>query len=58
MASENEPLNLPGGPTFSQRLWSEEVAIARANAGEPITQREPSYEFSNGRKFVEPVRPV
>lgn len=58
MASEDVPINPPGGPTFSQRLWSEEVAIARAENGEPIDTREPSYEFSNGRKFVEPVRPV
>ena len=58
MASEDQPLNLPGGPTFMQRLWSEEVAIARAVAGEPVVTTEPSYEFSNGRKFVEPVRPL
>lgn len=58
MASEDIPLNQPGGPTFSQRLWSEEVAIARAKAGEPLDQRDPSYEFSNGRRFVDPQRPL
>jgi len=54
MADENTPLNLPGGPTFSQRLWSEEVAIALANSGDPIETREDVYVFSNGRKFKEP----
>lgn len=53
VADENEPLSLPGGPTFSQRLWSEEVAIALANSGEPIDPREDAYVFSNGRKFKE-----
>jgi hypothetical protein len=53
MADENVPLNLPGGPSFSQRLWSEEVAIALANSGEPIDAREETYVFSNGRKFKE-----
>lgn len=57
MASDpNIPINPPGGPTFTQRLWSEEVAIAMAESGEPITTREPSYEFSNGRRFVEPIK--
>jgi len=51
MADENEPLNLPGGPTFSQRLWSEEVAIARANGGDTLDTREDAYVFSNGRTF-------
>ena len=51
MADENEPLNSPGGPTFSQRLWSEEVAIARAIGGEPLDPREDAYVFSNGRTF-------
>lgn len=54
----DDPLNLPGGPSFSQRLWSEEVAIAAAQGGEPLAQRDPSYEFSNGRRFVEPSRPL
>lgn len=56
--TEDTPLNLPGGPTFSQRLWSEEVALARAQSGEPLDNRDPSYEFSNGRRFVEPTRPL
>lgn len=59
MASDpNVPTNPPGGPYFTQRLWSEEVAIALAESGEPITTRDPSYEFSNGRKFVEPITPA
>ena len=38
----------------SERLWSEEVAIAAAS--DPLTAdtdptKEPGYEFSNGRKF-------
>ncbi|MBP6422683.1 MAG: hypothetical protein KA271_07325 [Propionivibrio sp.] len=39
--------------TTSERLWSEEVAIA--SAGDPLSSldhcRQPGYEFSNGRKF-------
>ena len=60
MASSTEdlPASFSEGPTFSQRLWSEEVAIARAQGGEPLDNREPSYEFTNGRRFVEPYRPV
>lgn len=54
MADENEYLNLPGGPTFSQRLWSEEVAIAQANGGELLDTQEDAYVFSNGRTFKDP----
>jgi len=52
--SEDEPIALPAasGLSFSQRLWSEEVALATAREGVPIDSREPSYEFSNGRKFL------
>lgn len=35
----------------SERLWSEEVG--RANANDPKPPFEPTYEFSNGRRFVE-----
>ena len=49
--TENLPQNHPGGPNFTQRLWSEEVAIARANSGEPLQTTDPAYVFSNGRKF-------
>ncbi|MFA7290907.1 MAG: hypothetical protein WC023_01540 [Rhodocyclaceae bacterium] len=39
--------------TTSTRLWSEEVGIAAASdplaAGDP--NKEPGYEFSNGRTF-------
>lgn len=59
MASEeNTPLQPVGGPNFTQRQWSEEVAIARTNSGEPIDQRDTAYVFSNGRKFSDPNRPV
>ena len=58
MASDDTPLNVPGGPTFTQRLWSEEVAIANARAGEPIQPKEEAYVFSNGRRFLEPDRPL
>lgn len=59
MASEeNTPRNIPGGPTFTQRQWSEEVAIAIANSGEPLDPREPGYVFSNGRRFDDPKRPL
>lgn len=41
------------------RLWSEEVAIARASdplaAGDP--DKEPGYEFSNGVSFNTPRDP-
>ena len=59
MASDpNVPINPPGGPYFTQRLWSEEVAIARAEAGDLGSNRDPSYEFGNGRRFVEPLNRV
>lgn len=51
---ENTPNNFPGGPTFSQRVWSSEVAIANAEAGEPVEARETVYQFSNGRQFKAP----
>lgn len=37
----------------STRLWSQEVAIAEAKSGEPPKpkNKEPGYEWSNGRKF-------
>lgn len=43
-------------PRTSVRLWSQEVAQARATevldvGGEPQPIVEPGYEFSNGRKF-------
>ena len=47
-------LPLPGknGVSYSQRLWSEEVAIAASMNGDPLTGPEPGYEFSNGTKFA------
>lgn len=36
----------------STRLWSAEVAIAEAASGEVRPKnKEPGYEFNNGRKF-------
>ena len=57
MATEDQtvPITLPPGAgiSFSQRLFSEEVAIAAAMEGQPIDTRDPAYEFSNGRRFVD-----
>ncbi|MCK0507919.1 hypothetical protein [Aromatoleum anaerobium] len=33
----------------SERLWSQEVGAAEAQA--PLPPKDPGYEFSNGRKF-------
>lgn len=38
--------------TTSERLWSEEVAIA--NAENPLPPKDVQYEFNNGRKFYVP----
>jgi hypothetical protein len=47
MSDPNVPINHPGGPTFTQRLWTE--------AGEVLIQQEDiGYEFSNGRRFRDP----
>lgn len=57
--TDNVPQNHPGGPNFTQRPWSEEVAIARANSGETVTNtQEVAYVFSNGRVFRDPKRPL
>ena len=57
--SDNLPQNHPGGPNFTQRPWSEEVAIARANAGETVTNpQEVAYVFSNGRVFRDSKQPL
>lgn len=44
----NEPM-----VTTSERLWSEEVAIAAASDPLSMTDpnKEPGYEFSNGARF-------
>lgn len=55
MANEDTPNNFPGGPTFTQRDWSSEVAIANAEAGEPVEVQETAYLFSNGRQFKTPI---
>jgi hypothetical protein len=34
------------------RLWSEEVRLADAGEG-VLDQRDPAYQFSNGRRFIE-----
>jgi hypothetical protein len=42
--------------TTSERLWSEEVGIARA--GEPVgADKTPAYEWSNGRTMTEGLGP-
>ena len=39
--------------TTTERLWSEEVAIAEAGTdlADKDKSKEPGYEFSNGRQF-------
>lgn len=41
----------------SDRLWSEVVREADEIDGKVIPERDPGYEWSNGRKFVTPVNP-
>lgn len=48
MAADNPNAQIP---TFSERLFSEEVAIAQAKSGESLNPNPPGYEFSNGTKF-------
>ena len=48
---ENTPINTPNC-SFSERLFSEEVAIAQASTGEPLRPNDWAYEFSTGRKFT------
>jgi hypothetical protein len=56
IVDETIPLIFPPelGISASQRLWSEEVALAITRDGEPIDQLEVAYEFSNGRRFYSP----
>lgn len=49
------PSTDPTSPRFTQRLFSEEVGIARAAADADPLQRDPAYEWSNGRRFVQPT---
>lgn len=49
--NENDILVSPPGVSYSQRLFSEEVALAMAASGQVIVPNEPGYEFSNGRRF-------
>lgn len=51
---DNTPQPTPG-TSFSQRLFSEEVAIAQANSGEPLRDKDWAYEFSNGRRFTSEI---
>lgn len=55
---EDLPQKGTNGVAFSQRLWSEEVAIAASQGGAPLTGPEPGYEFSNGRRFNTPTPPI
>lgn len=48
---ENTPQPAPNC-NFSERLFSEEVAIAQASTGEALRTKDWAYEFSNGRKFT------
>lgn len=48
--TEDVPQSAPGC-SFSQRLFSEEVAIAAAKEGQALLNTDPGYEFSNGRRF-------
>lgn len=43
------PENNP--PRSSDRLWSEEVGLANADA--PPPRKDPAYQWSNGRVFEE-----
>lgn len=50
---------MPGqtdAPAYSTRLWSEEVARAKAQEGLPLTEKEPAYEFT-GRTFEPKTNP-
>lgn len=49
------PIALPPGAgiSFSQRLFSEEIAMADAMGGQTLDTKETAYEFSNGRRFVD-----
>ena len=56
MAAEdiNVPITLPPGTgiSFSQCLFSEEVAMAAVMDGQALDTRDITYEFSNGRRFL------
>lgn len=54
---ENDPQPTPG-TSFSQRLFSEEVAIAQAHSGEALRTDDWAYEFSNGRRFTSAIPSV
>lgn len=49
---------MPPGVSVSNRLFSEEVAMAAASGGEPINRQDVAYEFSNGRRFLNPDSPA
>lgn len=40
---------------YSTRLWSDVVA-SKINSMKEQEEGEPAYEFSNGRKFVQPAK--
>lgn len=52
MSLEQTGQDPPVIPTASQRLWSEEVAMA--DADNLLPPKETAYEFGNGRKFDAP----
>lgn len=49
---------MPPNVSVSNRLFSEDVAMAAAMGGEPINRQDVAYEFSNGRRFVNPDSPA
>ena len=55
MSNPDVPIVFPPGSgiSASQRLFSEEVALADAINGTQVQGKEYVYLFSNGRKFLE-----
>lgn len=51
MSLESTGQDVPIVQPASQRLFSEEVGIAAADA--PLPDQDPGYQFSNGRRFVD-----
>lgn len=57
-AADYIPQQGVNGVSYSQRLFSEEVAIAASLGGQVVTDtRQPGYEFSNGTRFDTPANP-
>ena len=56
MENNSQPVlgPMPPGVSVTQRLFSEEVAIAASMGGETTDNKDWAYEFSNGRRFFAP----